>query len=412
MKLSDKTRTTPQVPPSRRESLPGTIQYLLLLISVVISFETAWVILDKANGLFFITSKDITTFFLVSLLAWLIISRLFREIRIPSRNTRSILFLYFQAGLIVVLLNMGASYLIYTSIKQPVFLVSTSMMTALLAFLVHVFGFRMLKGTEKGWVFRRNLVLIADESSVTNIEELSDRSKHSNRIGVIFTDSDQVREKYEKITHILPDKYLDLLTDLIEIDMIEEVHYLKGKIVASEIRKILKVCEESGVTFRLRHENADNAFTSGIVTDNLNGKYLNFLVVPYKASGIAFRKTFEINLAALLIILLLPVLAIIAGLVWATSPGPVIWDQSVTGWRGRPFTVFKFRTVRIIVPKSGISRTEQPEPVDNENPERAIYKVTPVGWFLRITSLQNLPRLLNVVRGDISFFGKGPEYRL
>jgi len=103
--------------------------------------------------------------------------------------------------------------------------------------------------------------------------------------------------------------------------------------------------------------------------------------------------------AATLIVLLLPLMAAIALAIAATSKGPIIFRQTRQGWCGGQFTMFKFRTMRD-VPRSAnrYTQTKRKDP-----------RCTPIGRILRNTSMDELPQLWNVVRGDMSFVGPRPH---
>lgn len=111
--------------------------------------------------------------------------------------------------------------------------------------------------------------------------------------------------------------------------------------------------------------------------------------------------------ALCLLVVFSPLLAVIALAIWVTSGRPIIFRQTRIGQYGRPFVVYKFRTMR-----PDRRRRQQPY----HGPERRKRhktahdpRVTPVGRFLRRTSLDELPQLINVLRGDMSLVGPRPE---
>lgn len=121
--------------------------------------------------------------------------------------------------------------------------------------------------------------------------------------------------------------------------------------------------------------------------------------------------------AAVLLLVLAPVLLVIAALVRLTSPGPALFRQERVGLGGRPFVCWKFRTMRIdnddSIHRSYVTRLL----TDNRPPdggEAGVYKltddprVTPLGSVLRRASLDELPQLVNVLRGDMSLVGPRP----
>lgn len=108
------------------------------------------------------------------------------------------------------------------------------------------------------------------------------------------------------------------------------------------------------------------------------------------------KRFIDLALSALLLIVLLPLLLLIAVCVRATSRGPAIFRQERVGRNGRCFMIWKFRSMRV------------------ENQGRLITvggdnRVTRFGSFLRRTKLDELPQLVNVLVGDMSFVGPRPE---
>jgi lipopolysaccharide/colanic/teichoic acid biosynthesis glycosyltransferase len=105
---------------------------------------------------------------------------------------------------------------------------------------------------------------------------------------------------------------------------------------------------------------------------------------------------FLISLAGLIIIS--PVLIVLALLVRAASRGPVFYQQERVGLEGRIFMLLKFRTMVINADTLGSSVTVKDDP-----------RITPVGRFLRKFKLDELPQLINVLKGDMSFVGPRPD---
>lgn len=114
------------------------------------------------------------------------------------------------------------------------------------------------------------------------------------------------------------------------------------------------------------------------------------------------KRSFDILVSAVALIVLSPLLLILAILVRATSPGPVIYRSVRLGLRGRRLEMLKFRTMAADAP-------------DLRNADGSTYnasgdpRVTTVGAWLRRTSLDELPQLWNVLKGDMSLVGPRPD---
>lgn len=123
------------------------------------------------------------------------------------------------------------------------------------------------------------------------------------------------------------------------------------------------------------------------------------------AAYMAIKHTIDFFLAFTALLLLLPLVVIIAAAVRLETSGPVIFRQTRTGFRGSAFTVFKFRTMRNEARRAGDARREAMTRVGDS-------RITRVGRFLRRTRLDEIPQLLNVLRGEMSLIGPRPEAQI
>jgi len=131
-------------------------------------------------------------------------------------------------------------------------------------------------------------------------------------------------------------------------------------------------------------------------------------VAPMTVASVT-KRIMDVTGAALGLVLLAPMLAVIAVLVRATSPGPALFRQLRLGQGGQPFYMLKFRTMY----KDAERRLAELE-AQNEASGGVLFKirhdprVTPLGRFLRRTSLDELPQLINVLWGEMSLVGPRP----
>ncbi|MDR3764696.1 MAG: exopolysaccharide biosynthesis polyprenyl glycosylphosphotransferase [Acidobacteriota bacterium] len=110
------------------------------------------------------------------------------------------------------------------------------------------------------------------------------------------------------------------------------------------------------------------------------------------------KRIFDFTASLALLLLLSPLLLLIGAIVRLTSPGPAFFRQERVGRNGRRFSLFKFRTMDETAPKYAFSPKTATDP-----------RITRVGAFLRKTSLDEVPQLINVLRGDMSLVGPRPE---
>lgn len=118
------------------------------------------------------------------------------------------------------------------------------------------------------------------------------------------------------------------------------------------------------------------------------------------------KRPVDIVLTIIALPLLIVPLAITALLVRLDSPGPVFFRQERIGYRGRAFSVVKFRTMRVAEPlAAGADRVSDAITKDDDN------RITRIGRFLRKTRIDELPQIYNILRGEMSWIGPRPEAR-
>ena len=135
---------------------------------------------------------------------------------------------------------------------------------------------------------------------------------------------------------------------------------------------------------------------------------------PYRFA----KRSLDVLVAGMLLILLVPVLATCALLVKRGSPGPILFRQQRVGWGGEVFTFLKFRSMYAdadpSLHRAYVTALIKGQAELHEHRDGSMYKlvhdprITPIGHFLRRTSLDELPQLWNVLRGEMSLVGPRP----
>nr|WP_249669809.1 sugar transferase [Polycladospora coralii] len=110
------------------------------------------------------------------------------------------------------------------------------------------------------------------------------------------------------------------------------------------------------------------------------------------------KRIFEILFSLALVIFTLPVMVLTAIMIKLESPGPIFYKQERVGLNGRTFQIYKLRSMRSDAEKNGPQWAAKNDP-----------RVTRVGQFIRKTRLDEIPQIINVLRGDMSLIGPRPE---
>ncbi|HOP00352.1 MAG TPA: exopolysaccharide biosynthesis polyprenyl glycosylphosphotransferase, partial [Bacteroidales bacterium] len=399
------------IPFLKKWKLLNLILGALDILAIFVAFECAYLIVYSGadRGYFFFLDQRFLLLFAGITPLWLLAMYLLKATEIPrTKQYTAIFWEYFlSAGAIFMLL-----ILLYFIFK--LYTVSRTFII-----LIPVFGFlfmftlRMMEYT----VFKRyrskgfnylNVVLIADTSSLPFIESMLEHKEWGYKIVALFTSSEAIRKKYEETIIILPEDFIEVLNDLMEVDMIDEVLYTKSKVLPSEIRKIVRSCEELGVVFSVMYRDEKLTLSNAVKREIANYKFLTFINVPHNTYALGVKKIMDIFGSLLGIIVLSPLMIMMAILIKLSSAGPVVYKQPRVGLRGRQFELFKFRTM---VANADEMRKELEELNEADGPAFKIAddpRVTKIGKFLRKTGLDELPQLFNVLKGEMSLIGPRP----
>ena len=187
---------------------------------------------------------------------------------------------------------------------------------------------------------------------------------------------------------ILPENKLDEIAITLSL---KDYDYLEG---------IVHTCEKSGVHTKFIPD-YNSLIPSKPYTEDLMGlPVINIRYVPLtNTSNMVAKRIVDIVGSLFGIILTSPVMLVCAILVKVTSPGPVIFKQERVGLHNKPFYMYKFRSMAV----QSVKEEKKAWTVRNDP------RVTGVGKILRRTSLDELPQLFNILKGDMSLVGPRPE---
>lgn len=181
-------------------------------------------------------------------------------------------------------------------------------------------------------------------------------------------------------------------------------HFAHG----DEIQAAIKVCERFGVPFATpaiayRLDRARPLLSHGI-----GDGYVHYQSVQAKPIEFALKRMFDIVSSGVALWVLAPMLLVVAVLVKLTSKGPLLFRQTRVGLHGRPFKMLKFRTMVENAEELKAKLAAQNEMDGPVFKMKKDPRITSIGRVLRKFSIDELPQLINVLRGDMSVVGPRP----
>jgi exopolysaccharide biosynthesis polyprenyl glycosylphosphotransferase len=400
------------IPFLKKWNLTTLLLGIIDIVVITFAFQCAYYLKYYDQGGFFFSEPKLIKLYFIIMPFWMLILYLIQINEVPRTKSYSVLFFeYLQSTLMVIVLLLVLYFVFKLYLISRIFLFEFAIIGFLFLFFTRSVEYKLFKTYRaKGYNFI-NIALIADDSALSFVESLMANKEWGYRIIAIFTGSAKLKEKFEEVIIQLPEEYMETLNDLMEADIIDEVLYLKTKVVPSEIRNVIRSCEELGVIFRLRYTDNKINLTNAIKTNIANVKFLNFINIPYSSYALAIKKIMDIGVSLFMTVCLSPVLIIIAVIIKLTSPGPIIYKQERVGLRGRSFNLYKFRTMVINADKLRKELEAENEVDGPVFKMRDDPRVTKVGKFLRKTGLDELPQLINILKGEMSLIGPRPPLR-
>ena len=397
------------IPFLRKWKLTGVLLGSVDVLAIALAFQCSFYLNYHSDETFFFLQSRSLKLFILILPVWLVILYLIQVAEIPrTKRFRVLFYQYFQSAILIIIFLLVVYFVFKLYLISRLFLIEFATLGMLFLFLARSFEYKAFKSYRaKGYNYI-NIVLIADDSAIPFIESLVLNKDWGYRIIAIFTGSDKLKQLYEKAIILLPDEYLAVLNDLMEVDIIDEVLYFKTKVIPAEVRNTVRSCEELGVVFCLNYTDQNNKLTNAIKTIIGNQRFLTFINIPHNSFALAIKKIMDLSISILMIICLSPVLLFISILIKITSKGPIVFKQARVGLRGRQFSLFKFRTM--IVNAENLKKNLEAEN-EMDGPVFKIKddpRVTKIGKFLRRTGLDELPQLFNVLKGEMSLIGPRP----
>jgi exopolysaccharide biosynthesis polyprenyl glycosylphosphotransferase len=197
------------------------------------------------------------------------------------------------------------------------------------------------------------------------------------------------------------------LRALLAKHVIDEIHFAVESDQLPSLEEVFLWCDEEGVCTRLAVDFFPHV-NSELALERLgNTPLLTFTAAPDDELLLLAKRLIDVTVASATLVLLSPLLLLIALLVRATSRGPVIFTQTRCGLNGRVFTFYKFRSMVVDAERrfhevAHLTRRDIATKIPNDP------RLTPIGWLLRKFSMDELPQLFNVLKGDMSLVGPRP----
>jgi len=255
----------------------------------------------------------------------------------------------------------------------------------------------------------RNVLIVGTNSrAIQFAEKLQERRELGYRV-IGFADRNwEAMEQFHQSGHSLACE-LDDLPAFLRNNVVDEVVIaLPIRSLHDDAAKIAAACEEQGIILRV----LSNIFNLKLARSRVEELEGDSMITHYTGAvdgwPVVVKRSLDFIIALSALIVLSPLMLLAALLIKLTSPGPIFFLQNRIGHNKRKFAICKFRTM-VVAAEEKLKQLEHLNEVSGpvfkiKNDPR----ITPLGKFLRKTSIDELPQLFNVLKGDMSLVGPRP----
>ncbi len=340
--------------------------------------------------------------------AWVLFLYVFKMYEsFRTRRLYTIYWIIFKAGF--------AAFVLFSSVVYSLKLHSVSRSLVVIVFAVAaaslmvaktlvVLFFRAIR--RKGLNYRQMLVIGTNRRAQSFISLIRSHPSWGYRIAGIIDDEEG--KKGQEISGCRVLGTFKELPQVLKSTVIDEVIFIVPRSWLNRIEDILYLCESQGLKIHIAVDYFDLQFSTAHLSELEGFPLLTFESAPARVGSLLLKRFLDICFSGALLLALVPVFVLVALLVKLTSAGPVLFKQKRIGLNGRRFNLYKFRTMV----KDAELRLEELR-VHNEM-TGPVFKmkndprITALGRFLRRFSIDELPQLFNVFRGDMSIVGPRP----
>lgn len=343
--------------------------------------------------------EDYFTMLILLVPCYLIMYRIF-GLYDPKRTAgrRVELWSLVKANTLGLIYSVAVLYLIKEPDFARLFLFLFAGINLVIDYIFRLTVMRILRKMRRSGLNLKHILLVGYSRTAEGyIDRLRAHPEWGYKLHGILDDNHKVGETYRSIEVI---GSTSMLPKMLSSNKFDEIAITLSIGEFYKLERIVSVCEKSGVHTKFIPD-YNHIIPTKPYTEDLDGlPVIHVRHVPLSSSfNNAVKRSVDIVGALMALIIFAIPMLITAVIIKATSPGPLIFRQTRIGLHNREFDMYKFRSMRVQDEK------EEKKAWTVQNDPR----VTPIGRFMRKTNIDELPQIINVLKGDMSLVGPRPE---
>ena len=382
------------------------LEFLAILILIPVSHIVTSHILSYQNIPWEIHYGQSALYAALYTLSWYVLAQVTTMAQLPRvQRYLNAAFLFARGFFFIFAVMLLIKYTFNLTAIPVLLILVTVAMSFTITLVMRIFTLRSLRVYRANGYNLRNVLIVGDDCSAMIINKFLEQKDWGFNIRAIISRSPVIKRKYGREIPIVPGT--ENIEYILESQVIDEVFYCRKNIQETELRKIINVCNEIGVVFRVQ-----SSFSSlepfEVQMRTLSQANQSLVDVPARSLSFNIKTISDIVFSSIALILLSPVFLLIAAIIKIDSKGPVFYKQERVGLRGRKFMLYKFRTM---IPDADKKLKELMAKNEMDGPTfkmRNDPRITRLGRIMRKTGIDEFPQLINVIKGEMSLIGPRP----
>jgi len=269
---------------------------------------------------------------------------------------------------------------------------------AVIAYLRHGLSRAVQLGCRTGRIAARRIMLIGTNAKIANFQTQYQPWNHGLRVNHTIVLDEHFDGSAQKGDELRLEKTLEDALSLTRQDKLDDIILLLPWSRRSLIERCIEQFSTSSVSIHLGPQEIFDRFVDARLTKLGSIATLNLIRPPLTKMEIALKRSFDIVASIIGLTLLSPLLLLFAVLTRLDSNGPALFRQTRYGFNLKPFEIIKFRTMSVMENGDEVKQVRLNDP-----------RVTRFGAFMRKWNIDELPQLINVLKGDMSLVGPRPH---
>jgi exopolysaccharide biosynthesis polyprenyl glycosylphosphotransferase len=270
----------------------------------------------------------------------------------------------------------------------------------------------LISARRSGYNYRFLLVIGANPRAAEVVSKIESRPELGYKIVGFVAETPETERAWKSVPGASGEVVgiLDNLQGVLKRERVDEmIVCLPVDSRFSDIVKVVQHARDLGVVVRLMPELKDGALFKSIHLEEFEGEHVVTLFREQMLLQLLAKRMVDATLSLAALIVLAPLMIVVAILIKATSPGPVLFAQDRVGMNQRRFRIYKFRSMVVDAEERKKELAHLNEIADGpafkikDDP-----RITRIGRFIRKTSIDELPQLFNVLQGEMSLVGPRP----